>query len=655
MNESEVSIQGHPNDAASIRSNDDYVFDQLKFQDRIVPAGMTLMSCIFTLCEALCVLAILTLTYVFQSVVIADGLSTYSASLALIALLPCGGILALEYVQIRLTAGREYARDTYRHWVGAGISVLCVASLSFVHPLIGVPILLSSIAMGFSIWFILRKHKARTYWDFTKEEAVAFFSGRDEHGFALVQDGVKHRTMIRAGVLVATSCAFILALSISSWLAVASVLNMHAVVLVALISAWSTFNLSRFADFMIQSWHDFPSQHSNVQELISSEPDEDVIEAGLKIAHLSVQTLDGKRLLSDMSLRIASGTIVGVIGDSGAGKTLFQRVLADPFAATDLSVSGSATYGGKNLWNRKQTDQSVLLAHVEQVPKMLPVSGADNVSCFQSTASVDRGKKTLEQLVFSADDAQQIMDCSVATYLPTALQKALGLARSFLMAPSLYLFDRPEDGLTEKMVGALAGRIKNEARLGRCVLMATDNRALLEACDTLLVMHQGCIVDFGPAEDIRSRLSAGWARFVGPRELEAEENLENWVRSHFKRDGDEANRRKVCTTAAELLALSCQTQSGFENEMVSFEFKHFEGYCLLKMRDRDSQISSGVLSLAKDEGSSSTKKPTPLGNVLKVTSDFEQSVEGDNRMITVTIETYDPRKKQTQAKHSNVV
>jgi hypothetical protein len=161
-----------------------------------------------------------------------------------------------------------------------------------------------------------------------------------------------------------------------------------------------------------------------------------------------------------------------------------------------------------------------------------------------------------------------------------------------------------------------------------------------------MVLQNGRMVDFGNARDIRDRQASGWARFVGQRSLEIEENLENWIRSHFKRPGDEANRRKAALLASEMLALSCQ-QGGADLVTQKFvlEFKHFVGHCLLRMQDADAPFTTATLRKAQNE---TARKPagsklSPLATLFSVASDVETSAEFERRVLTVKLETYDPR------------
>ncbi len=289
-------------------------------------------------------------------------------------------------------------------------------------------------------------------------------------------------------------------------------------------------------------------------------------------------------------------------------------------------------------------------------PVILPGSGADNLSCFHGGAMLHRGKWLLEQLVFASDTVEAVCAAPDARLLPSMQIRTLALARAFLLGPQLYLMDRPEDGLPDRQISALVHRLEQETRMGRSVILVTDNRRLLEVCDRLVVLQAGRIVDEGDAGEVRARMEAGWARFRGARRLETEDNLQNWIRSHFRRDGDEANRRRVAMVAADLLALSCQTANPADPGEISFLFKHFEGHCILQMMDRDTPLSAGRLQRAREEAQTPDAKQSLLARVVAATLDVETGSLRDDRSLEVRIETYDPRQGavQTEAGHVDI-
>ena len=124
-----------------------------------------------------------------------------------------------------------------------------------------------------------------------------------------------------------------------------------------------------------------------------------------------------------------------------------------------------------------------------------------------------------------------------------------------------------------------------------------EDRAMLEACDYLISLQSGRLVEMAAADEMRARASSGWQRFVATRELESEDALDSWINAQFRRDGDGANRRAVCMVANEMLTLACRSDDPAATDTVCFEIKLFAGRCQLRMQ-QPQPLSSGALRLS---------------------------------------------------------
>ncbi|MCR4268221.1 ABC transporter ATP-binding protein, partial [Nitratireductor sp. ZSWI3] len=80
----------------------------------------------------------------------------------------------------------------------------------------------------------------------------------------------------------------------------------------------------------------------------------------LAIASLSV-TLAGRRILSDVSLDLAPGTVVGLLGPNGAGKSTLMRALAGQVAA-----GGTIRLGTADIAALGPADRARLIAYLPQ-------------------------------------------------------------------------------------------------------------------------------------------------------------------------------------------------------------------------------------------------------------------------------------------------
>jgi len=448
--------------------------------------------------------------------------------------------------------------------------------------------------------------------------------------------------MTRSGAALSIVAAF----GIGGYLIAADIMAMAAFVPLVLGTFWASEAILDYAQNRVarQEVELLPVSQVRAGPAPTEEDDQDHI--GLKVYDLNVRNSKGVALLRGVNLNIAPGTVTAVIGPSGAGKSLLLQSIVDPFSLANMEVSGFVRQSGQDLWKRQTSAQSVPAVFLPPHPVVLPASGAENLSCFHGEEMLTRGKWFLEQLVYAVDMVDGICAAPNAQTLPTMQVKALAMARAFTLGPQVYLMDRPEDGLPEKQVAALVHRIEQETRMGRCVVMVTEKRALLDISDQMVVLQDGQVIDHGPSKEVRGRMETGWARFLGARRLVTEENLCNWIRSHFYREGDEANRRKVAQVASDMLTFSCQSANPLTPGDVSFTFKHFRGFCILRMQDADLPISAAKLQQAEADAANDTGegKLSQLAAIVRDSLSVEADMRGDERLLEVKIETYDPRK-----------
>jgi ABC-type multidrug transport system ATPase subunit len=617
----------------------------LPMTDRSAPGWMQVFSLVFASASGLCILVIATMAVFLQNLVIDRGTLIVAPLLLAVGLVPVLATLIFDWVHVRSVAGYRSFRERWTVQGRAAVAVMVCLVLSVVHPLMGLGIVISG-GLGALFYSTLRYFGQRErYWDFDPAEAISILAGRDGTGFRLAETEPSENALSAWGTQVLPWFGALVAMATNSWLVASEVIAPSTFAAGTLITLWAAQELVQFLRLRYSSI----SGNEQAQPEVTLLPmEQDATEtSGLLVSNLCVQGISEQARVKDLSLCIESGRIALIGGESGAGKTTLLQAIIDPASLEDMRVQGRVMLNGGNLWHRRARATAVPAVLVGHHPLLLPASGAENLACFNDDHALDRGKRILESLLFSALAADQVCSTQNAQHLPQGQKKALALARAFLLSPSLYLLDRPEDGLTEKQIVALSDRLRQESRMGRTIVMTTEHRLLAELADDMIILQEGRIIDHGTAEEIRQGQMAGWARFVGARNIDTLENLERWVRAQFLRNGDEANQRKVTKAAAELLALSCQTASDLTAQTLRFSLKHYEGYCLIRLIDDDPALNNAQLQLAEralaDE-SPNKARLQPLAAAMKESLAIETGLDGDRRFVELRIATHDPRK-----------
>jgi heme ABC exporter ATP-binding subunit CcmA len=209
-----------------------------------------------------------------------------------------------------------------------------------------------------------------------------------------------------------------------------------------------------------------------------------------------------RRAVSKVSLAMNAGEVVGLLGPNGAGKSTLIGVLATLVTPT----SGRVEYGGR-LAASEGADlrgRIGLLAHeLHLYPEL---SARQNLTFFARLYGLDRSA------VDAALDAAGLVeraDEPVAAF-SRGMRQRLALERALLHAPRLVLLDEPFTGLDDRAVTLVADRVRQLARRGSIVLVATHDLDVAEALvSRVAVMRGGSLVGDEPgAGGLRARYRA---------------------------------------------------------------------------------------------------------------------------------------------------
>ena len=209
----------------------------------------------------------------------------------------------------------------------------------------------------------------------------------------------------------------------------------------------------------------------------------------------------GLKALQGVSLDVAKGEIVAVVGANGAGKTTLLKSVAGL-----VSTEGTITFDGQDL--RRLKPHMVSRAGIGLVPegrRLFPrLSVEDNLRLgAYAIAGPDRFKPL--ELVFSLFPRLQERLPQRAETLSGGEQQMLAIGRALMSQPRLLMLDEPSQGIMPKLVDDIFAAIQRIRDLGMTILLVEQRLAeALEIADRAYVLQTGRIVMSGKASDIAS-------------------------------------------------------------------------------------------------------------------------------------------------------
>lgn len=218
---------------------------------------------------------------------------------------------------------------------------------------------------------------------------------------------------------------------------------------------------------------------------------------------------DRKRLLSQVSFGLEPGDGLGVIGNSASGKSTLARLLV---GAWDPDVGEIRLNGA----TRDQWDPAVLGKHIGYMPQaltLLPGSIRDNIARFQADASdadVLAAAKLagVHEMILGLPDGYKTQ-VGGATALSGGQVQRIGLARAIFGKPAILVLDEPNSNLDTAGDDALTRAIRALREAGTTVIVMAHRPSAIAAVNKVIVLHNGQMTDFGPKEEVLSRVLAG--------------------------------------------------------------------------------------------------------------------------------------------------
>ncbi len=205
--------------------------------------------------------------------------------------------------------------------------------------------------------------------------------------------------------------------------------------------------------------------------------------------------------LVDVSLAIAAGEVVVVIGPSGSGKSTLLRCLnrLETADSGHVFIDGIDVLDPKTNINRVRAEVGMVFQSFNLFPHK---SVLDNITLAQR---VVRRRSRAEALQKAEALLAKVGIREKAGAYPDQLsggqQQRVAIARALAMDPKVMLFDEPTSALDPEMIGEVLEVMKTLAREGMTMVCVTHEMGFArEVADRVVFMDAGAIVETGTPE-----------------------------------------------------------------------------------------------------------------------------------------------------------
>lgn len=237
---------------------------------------------------------------------------------------------------------------------------------------------------------------------------------------------------------------------------------------------------------------------------------------GLSFSGVRFRYPTGGDVLTDVSIEIAPGAAVAVVGETGSGKTTFAKLATRLLDPSD----GTVAIGGADLRTVRFSSLRRRVAYVPQEGFLFDMSVADNVRYGKpgvddlgiTAAFVDLG---ISDWMRSLPDGLATRVGERGSNLSAGERQLVALVRAWIADPDVLVLDEATSAVDPALEVQLRRAIERLLQ-GRTSITIAHRLSTAEAADEVLVFHDGHLVERGPhrilvtAGGVYARLHRDW-------------------------------------------------------------------------------------------------------------------------------------------------
>ncbi len=214
---------------------------------------------------------------------------------------------------------------------------------------------------------------------------------------------------------------------------------------------------------------------------------------------------DDRDVLIDITLAVPRGTILGVIGPSGAGKTTTIRMLTGAIAPT----RGEVLVMGRPPTKFRRVDRERIGYMPQSFALYEDLTAGENIDFVASLFGMlwRRRRRRVREVLHIVD----LWDVRgrQAGRLSGGMQRRLELACALVHEPELIILDEPTAGIDPLLRGAIWEELHRLRDAGRTLLVTTQYIGEADECDEVAMIVGGRIIALAPPDELRRLATDG--------------------------------------------------------------------------------------------------------------------------------------------------
>ena len=235
-----------------------------------------------------------------------------------------------------------------------------------------------------------------------------------------------------------------------------------------------------------------------------------MLNSTLEVSHLCTSFFTDRgevKAVDDVSLRVDKGQVVGIVGESGCGKSMVARSVMGLVKKPGKIVGGSIVLNGQELTSLDDKElcevrgRDVSMVFQEPMTSLNPTMRVGRqvqevVAIHEQVSKEQARQRTLEILSAVGIPEVEARYDAYPHELSGGLRQRVMIAMAMIMRPSLLIADEPTTALDATVEAQIIALLKRLAHTGTSVLIISHNLGVIaQLADYVYVMYAGRIVE----------------------------------------------------------------------------------------------------------------------------------------------------------------
>jgi subfamily B ATP-binding cassette protein MsbA len=225
-----------------------------------------------------------------------------------------------------------------------------------------------------------------------------------------------------------------------------------------------------------------------------------------------VYSYGSKQVLSGISINIQKNNSIGIVGESGAGKT----TLFDIITGLLIPQSGKICINGIDYSELELSSLRNIIGYVTQEPVVFNDTIANNISFWECDSQEDVCNKRIKDAAILANCDRFINECEMGydtiigdkgVKLSGGQCQRIAIARELFKEPEIMIFDEATSSLdteSEQLIQQSINSLKGE----RTILIIAHRLSTIRNCDYIYVLKDGSIVEEGSFDELYGNMDS---------------------------------------------------------------------------------------------------------------------------------------------------